>query len=150
MVRNYFPVFFYHWKQLKLIGRITRKMYLNWNYQKYLFLPPKSVIDYLKWSQNNKYPAGNFYELDSAIFQTDSSKWSCKKSKAWKWLETKLDSRQGLSRNTIKNCSEINSWEHFFQIRYNLDPDSTWSSLCDSLGRMWRGWYSAKVCASVF
>ena len=41
--------------------------------------------------------------------QTDSSNVSCKKSNAWKLLETKINSRQNLSLNTISNFSEINS-----------------------------------------
>ena len=36
-----------------------------------------------------------------------------RRGKAWKLLETIINSRQGLSRNKISNFSEINSWKHF-------------------------------------
>ena len=44
--------------------------------------------------------------------QTDSSNMSCKKSNTCKSLETKINSRQGLSRNKIGKFSDINSRKH--------------------------------------
>ena len=51
--------------------------------------------------------------LELIAFGTDSSNLSCKKGKAWKLLETIINSRQGPSRNKISNFSEINFWKHF-------------------------------------
>ena len=42
---------------------------------KTIVLPPKSVINYRKYSQNNKFPAGNFCELDSDSQKTFRYLW---------------------------------------------------------------------------
>ena len=70
IVRTYLSVIFYHWKRLKLIGRITRNIYLIFQLPKTIVsAPPQSVINYRKYSENNKFPAGNYYELDSIRWQ---------------------------------------------------------------------------------
>ena len=40
-------------------------------------------------------------------------------------LETKINSRQGLSRNNIGNFSESNSWKHFAGSATNFGPSNT-------------------------
>ena len=69
-------------------------------------------------------------------FQTDSSNLSCKKSKSWKLLEMIINSRQGLSRNTIVIFQK---WipGNIFRIRYSFGPDS----MVDSLNL-----YSTQAC----
>ena len=70
--------------------------------------------------------SSNFQELFTGInrSQTDSSKWSCKRRKAWKLLETIINSRQGPSRNKISNFSDINSWKHVSGSAIIFGPDS--------------------------
>ena len=47
---------------------------------------------------------------------------SCKKRKAWKWLEMIINSRRGLSRNKISKFWEINSRKHISGSAINLVP----------------------------
>ena len=67
------------------------------------------------WINSGKGGSGNFSDLFIGInsFQTDSSNFTCKKSNAWRLLETIINSRQSLSRNKVSKFSEIYSWKHF-------------------------------------
>ena len=52
------------------------------------------------WINSEKGGSSNFQDLFTGInrFQTDSSNLSCERSKAWKLLETIINSKQGPSR----------------------------------------------------
>ena len=88
------------------------------------------------WINSEKGGSSNFQDLFTGIhcFRTDSSNLSCKKGKAWKLLETIINSRQGLSRNKISNFSEIDSWKHFSGSAKILVPTVTdWRNSPSSL-----------------
>ena len=63
-------------------------------------------------------------------FKNASSNLCCKKSTAWKLLETIINSSQGLSRNKISIFQKLNPLKKFFQIRYDFGPDSTACIAC--------------------
>ena len=80
---------------------------------------------------HGKGRSSNYWDFlrGSNSFQTDSSNFVLQECKAWKLLETIVNSRQGLSRNKISNFSEINSG-NMFPDRYHFGLDSTQNDSC--------------------